>query len=75
MKKLVTLAVFTNSFDVKYMLLKDMLEEAGIAYLAVNDNARSIKPMPFTIPSNLSIEIKVEEENLQEAAKILRSID
>ena len=27
MKKLVTLAVFNNTFDVKFNLLKDMLEE------------------------------------------------
>lgn len=75
MKKLVTLAVFTNSFDVKYMLLKDMLEEAGIAFLSVNENARSVKPMPFTTPSNLSIEIKVDRENLEEATRILDSIE
>jgi hypothetical protein len=75
MSKMVTLAVFTNSFDVKYMLLKGMLEEAGIGYVSVNENARSVKPMPFTTPSNLSIEIKVDEENMEEAVKILQSIE
>ena len=75
MSKLVTLAVFTNSFDIKYLLLKDMLEEAGIGYVSVNENARSVKPMPFTTPSNLSVEIKVDQENMEEAAKILNSIE
>lgn len=75
MSKLVTLAVFTNSFDVNYMLLKDMLEEAGIGYVSINENARSVKPMPFTTPSNLSIEVKVDAENLEEALAILDSIE
>lgn len=75
MKKLVTLAVFTNAFDVKYMLLKGMLEEAGIGYVSVNENARTIKPMPFTTPSNLSIEIKVNQEDMEEALEILNSIE
>ena len=46
-----------------------------IAYLSVNENARSVKPMPFTTPSNLSIEIKVDRENMEEATRILDSIE
>ena len=74
MKKLITLAVFDNIFDVKYNLLKDMLDEAGINYITNNENARIIKPMPYTTPTNLSIDIKVYEDDLEQAIKILESI-
>jgi len=36
MKKLVTLAVFDNTFDVKFNLLKDMLEEALKIYQSIS---------------------------------------
>ena len=75
MNKLVTLAVFDNTFDVKFNLLKAMLDEAGIGYITSNDNARSIKPMPYMTPSNIAIDLKVYEENLEEAVKIFRSIE
>ena len=74
MKKLVTLAVFDNVFDIKFNLLKDMLDEAGIGYITNNENARTIKPMPYTTPTNVSIDIKVYEDNLEEAIKIMGSI-
>ena len=74
MNQLITLAVFDSLFDVKYHLLKDMLDEAGINYITNNENARTIKPMPYMTPSNVSLEIKVYEENLEEAMKILKSI-
>lgn len=74
MKKLVTLAVFDNAFDVKYNLLKGMLDEAGIDYFTSNENVRSVKPMPFMTPTNVSIEIKVFEERLEEATRIFQSI-
>lgn len=74
MSKLVTLAVFENVFDVRYNLLKDMLDEAGISYIAANENARSVKPMPFMTPTNISIDIKVYEDRLEEAMDILNSI-
>ena len=74
MKKLITLAVFDNIFDIKYNLLKDMLDEAGINYISNNENARTIKPMPYTTPTNLSIDIKVYEDDLEQAIKILESI-
>ena len=74
MKELVTLAVFDNAFEVNYNLLKDMLEEAGIVFFTPNENARLVKPMPFTTPTNISIEVKVYEKNFEEAMEILQSI-
>ncbi len=75
MKRLVTLAVFDNIFDVKFNLLKDMLEEAGIEYLTGNENSRSVKPVLSIVPSNISIDIKVYEENLDDAVRIMKSIE
>ena len=75
MDRLITLAVFDNNFDVRYNLLKDMLDEAEINYIISNQNARTIKPMPYTTPSNMSIEIKVYKNKLEEAVKILESIN
>lgn len=74
MKKLVTLAVFDNVIDVKFNLLKDMLEEAGIPYLTGNEQARTVKPLPFVSPANIAIDIKVYEEDAEEALKIYQSI-
>ena len=73
MKRLVTVAVFPNTFDITYSLLKDMLEQAEIPYLVVNENARSLKQFPIG-PTNISIEIKVYEEYLEEVQEIIRSI-
>jgi hypothetical protein len=74
MNKLITLAVFDNAFDVKYNLLKGMLEEAGIKFVASNENMRTVKPVMFMTPENISIEIKVYEEDFEEAMKIIQSI-
>jgi len=74
MGKLVTLAYFNNAFDVKYNLLKGMLEEAGIPFVTTNDKFRSVKTLPFMSPANISIDIKVDEENLDEALSLYRSI-
>ena len=74
MKKLVTLAVFDNVIDVKFNLLKDMLDEAGIPYLTGNEKARTVKPLPFVSPANIAIDIKVYEEDAEEAQKIYQSI-
>lgn len=74
MNKLVTLAVFDNAFDVKFNLLKSMLEEAGIVYITNNENTRTVKPVMFMTATNLSIDIKVYEENLEEAMELLKSI-
>lgn len=74
MKKLVTLAVFTNDFEVRYNLLKGLLEKAGIEYMVTNENMRSIKPAMYMTPTNVSIEVKVFEEQFPEAIEILNSI-
>ena len=73
MKRLITVAEFPTPYDVKYSLLKDMLDQAKIPYLEVNENMRGLKPFPIS-PSNISIEIKVYEEYLEEVAKIIESI-
>ncbi len=74
MKKLVTLAVFDNAFDIKFNLLKKMLDEAGIDYITSNENLRIVKPVPYMTPTNISIDIKVYEDNIQKANEILKSI-
>ena len=74
MKKLVTLAIFDNSFDIKFNLLKDMLDEAGISYLTTNENTRTVKPVMFMAAANVSIEIKIYEKDMKEALNILNSI-
>lgn len=74
MNKLVTLAVFDNVFDVKFNLLKDMLDEAGIPFFVTNENTRIVKPALAMTPANLSIEIKVYETEAGKAYEILESI-
>ncbi|MCZ4696190.1 hypothetical protein DWB61_16230 [Ancylomarina euxinus] len=73
MDKLVTLAEFGNAIEVKYNLLKDMLDQAGIKYVVINENARNVEPMLMT-PSNIAIEIKILESDLERALKLLESI-
>ena len=73
MSRLITIAEFPNGFDVKYSLIKDMLDEAGIQYITTNENARITKPMIANI-SNISLEIRVYEENLNEALELINSI-
>lgn len=73
MDKLVTLAEFGNIVEVKYNLLKDMLDQAGIKYVVVNENARTVEPMALT-PSNISIEIKILESDAEQALKLYNSI-
>ena len=51
-----------------------MLEEAGIGYVVVNENKRSVGGALVVSPTNVAIEIKVDEENAQEAFEILQSI-
>lgn len=74
MSKLVTIAHFLNSFDINYNLFKDMLEEAGIDYIVVNENRRIAGGALVVSPTNVIIEIKVDEENAKEALEILQSI-
>ncbi len=72
--KLVTLAVYDSIIDVSYNLLKNMLDEAGIQYFVNNEYSNISKPMFTMMPTNLSIDIKVYEEDLKEATAILESI-
>jgi len=74
MSNLASLAVFDTIFDIKFNLLKSMLDEAGIWYITSNENARSVKPPLSMIPTNVTIEIKVQKENFEEAVEILKSI-
>lgn len=74
MDHIVSLAIFDNAFDIQYNLLKDMLDEAGIKYFAINENLRSVEPMAFMTPTNISIEIKIFDYDLEEATSILNSI-
>ena len=74
MENLITLAYYDNPIDIKYNLLKEMLEEDSIEYITINENMRSVKPFPFMLPSNLAIEIKVFERDFPKAKEILESI-
>ena len=74
MKNLVTVAEFYKSFDVKFNLFKDMLEKAEIDYIVINENMRNIDGVFAVTPSNISIEIKVYEENVKQSLEILNSI-
>lgn len=74
MGHLVTISTFLNSFDIRYNLFKDMLEEAGIGYIVVNENRRIAGGALVVSPDNVAIEIKVDEENEEKALEILQSI-
>ena len=75
MSKLITLAVFNNAFDIKFNLLKNMLEEADIKYITTNENTRVVEPVPYMMPTNLSIEVKIYDYDVEEAVNILKSIN
>jgi len=70
----VTVAIFTSNFDMKYILFKEMLEEAGIEYMLVNEITSTIDGIFRGSPTNIGIELRVMEENLEEALEILNSI-
>jgi hypothetical protein len=74
MSRLVTIATFLNSFDIQFNLFKDMLDEAGIGYVVVNENRRIAGGAMVVAPTNVAIEIKVDEENADKAAEVLQSI-
>lgn len=74
MSSSVTIATFTTNFDMKYMLFKEMLDEAGIKYMVVNEITSTIDGTFAGSPSNMGIEIRVLEENAEEAVKIYNSI-
>ncbi len=70
----VTIATFTSNFDMKYILFREMLEEAGIEYIVVNENTSTLDGTFAGSPTNIGIEIRVLEENAKEAVEILKSI-
>lgn len=74
MSQAVTIASFTSNFDMKYLLFKEMLEEAGIEYIAVNEISSTIDGTFSGSPTNMGIEIRVLEENSNEALEIFNSI-
>ena len=74
MNKAVTIASFTSNFDMKYILFKEMLDEAGIEYVLVNEITSTIDGTFAGSPTNMGIEILVLEENAEEALEIYNSI-
>ena len=74
MSRPVTIATFTSNFDMKYILFKEMLEEAGIQYMLVNEITSTVDGIYRGSPSNIGIEIRVMEENVEEALEIYNSI-
>lgn len=74
MSKAVTIATFTSNFDMKYILFKEMLEEAGIEYMLVNEITSTVDGIYKGSPSNIGIELRVLEENVNEAIEIFKSI-
>jgi hypothetical protein len=74
MNRPITVASFTSNFDMKYILFKEMLEEAGIQYMLVNEITSTIDGTFAGSPSNIGIEIRVLEENFDEAIEIYNSI-
>lgn len=74
MNKPVTIATFTSNFDMKFFLFKEMLDEAGINYMVVNEITSTVDGVYAGSPSNMGIEIRVLEENADEAIAIYNSI-
>jgi len=74
MNKAVTIASFTSNFDMKYILFKEMLEEAGIEYVLVNEITSTIDGTFAGSPTNMGIEIRILEENAEETLEIYKSI-
>lgn len=74
MNKAITVATFTSNFDMKYMLFREMLKEAGIEYMVVNEITSTIDGTFAGSPTNMGIEIRVLEENVDEANEIFNSI-
>lgn len=74
MSQAITIATFTSNFDVKYMLFKEMLDEAGIEFMLVNEITSTVDGIFSGSPTNIGIEIRVMEENVEEALEIYNSI-
>jgi hypothetical protein len=70
----VTIASFTSNFDMKYILFREMLDEAGIRYMLVNEVTSTIDGIYRGSPTNIGIELRVMEEDIAEAIEIFNSI-
>lgn len=70
----VTIAYFTSNFDMKYILFREMLDEAGIKYMLVNEITSTVDGIYPGSPTNIGIELRVMEENAVEALEIFKSI-
>ncbi|WP_340114345.1 putative signal transducing protein [Maribellus mangrovi] len=70
----VTIASFTSNFDMKYILFKEMLDEAGIRYMLVNEITSTVDGIYRGSPTNIGIELRVMEEDVAEAIEIFNSI-
>lgn len=74
MNNAVTIATFTSNFDMKFLLFREMLDEAGIKYMVVNEITSTVDGVFAGSPTNMGIEIRVLEENAKEAIEIFDSI-
>ena len=74
MKTPVTIVSFTSNFDMKYILFREMLEEAGIQYMLVNEITSTVDGIYRGSPTNIGIELRVMPEDVEEALEIYRSI-
>ena len=74
MNKSVTIVTFTSTFDIRFTLFKEILEEAGIRYMTVNEITSSVDGVFRGSPTSIGIEIRVLEENAEEALQIWNSI-
>lgn len=74
MNNAVTIATFTSNFDMKFLLFKEMLDEAGINFMVVNEITSTVDGVFAGSPSNMGIEIRVLEENADAAVEIYNSI-
>lgn len=74
MNNSVTVATFTSNFDMKFLLFREMLDEAGIKFVVVNEITSTVDGIFAGSPTNMGIEIRVLEENLEEAIQIFDSI-
>ncbi len=70
----VTIATFPSYYDMKYILFKEMLDEAGIKFMLVNEITSSVDGNILGSPANIGIQLRVMEEDAQEALEIYRSI-
>lgn len=70
----VTIASFTSNFDMKYILFREMLEEAGIRYMLVNEITSTVDGIFPGSPTNIGIELRVMEEDVAAAIEIFKSI-